>query len=488
MKRASGQSKVKNTKKKDFFGVGSDASETGGPMDRSIDPLLTDHEGDITHTSLEQRTVERAVLNLTRTYRLHPEYRFSIKLNAEKHIKYLLKGLDQLSNSYASLDASRPWLCYWIVNSLNLLHALPENVAPRLVDFLGRCQARSGGFAGGPGQLPHLAPTYATICALMTVGTKEAYDLVDRQAMLRFLREMKLSDGGFQMHVDGESDVRGTYCAIVVASVLNILTPDLIQGTAEYIKRCQTYEGGIGGCPGNEAHGGYAYCGVSALSILNLLHTIDLNALLQWVIERQMRLEGGFQGRTNKLVDSCYSFWQAAIFPQVEAALGVGDVQQRISSSSSSSGQTDKQIEEGSKIEEINSDEEEEAIKAKMGSGMLEIMKKAEQYVQSEKENVGGWLFDQRALQDYILLCAQEEKSAGGLRDKPGKSRDYYHTCYSLNGLSIAQHNPSYYTYSSTVVGSDPSNLLNEIHPSYGVAKAQVEQALAYFAQLPSLA
>jgi len=25
-----------------------------------------------------------------------------------------------------------------------------------------------------------------------------------------------------------------------------------------------------------------------------------------------VRLEGGFQGRTNKLVDSCYSFWQGA--------------------------------------------------------------------------------------------------------------------------------------------------------------------------------
>ena len=24
----------------------------------------------------------------------------------------------------------------------------------------------------------------------------------------------------------------------------------------------------------------------------------------------QCRLEGGFQGRTNKLVDSCYSYWQ----------------------------------------------------------------------------------------------------------------------------------------------------------------------------------
>jgi len=27
-----------------------------------------------------------------------------------------------------------------------------------------------------------------------------------------------------------------------------------------------------------------------------------------------MKLEGGFQGRTNKLVDACYSFWQAAVF------------------------------------------------------------------------------------------------------------------------------------------------------------------------------
>lgn len=28
----------------------------------------------------------------------------------------------------------------------------------------------------------------------------------------------------------------------------------------------------------------------------------------------------------------------------------------------------------------------------------------------------------------------------GGLRDKPSKRRDYYHTCYCLSGLSVAQH------------------------------------------------
>ena len=36
---------------------------------------------------------------------------------------------------------------------------------------------------------------------------------------------------------------------------------------------------------------------------------------------RQMKYEGGFQGRTNKLVDGCYSFWQAAIFPIMHMVL-----------------------------------------------------------------------------------------------------------------------------------------------------------------------
>ena len=35
---------------------------------------------------------------------------------------------------------------------------------------------------GGPGQMPHLAPTYAAICALCIAGIyyPEAYNLIDR--------------------------------------------------------------------------------------------------------------------------------------------------------------------------------------------------------------------------------------------------------------------------------------------------------------------
>lgn len=48
------------------------------------------------------------------------------------------------------------------------------------------------------------------------------------------------------------------------------------------------------------------------------------------------------------------------------------------------------------------------------------------------------WLFNQEALQEYILICCQYK--FGGLIDKPGKPPDFYHTCYTLSGLSIAQH------------------------------------------------
>ena len=70
------------------------------------------------------------------------------------------------------------------------------------------------------------------------------------------------------MHDDGEVDVRGTYTALAVAALFNVLTPELVEGAAAYALRCQTYEGGFGGEPGVEAHGGYVFCALAALVIL----------------------------------------------------------------------------------------------------------------------------------------------------------------------------------------------------------------------------
>jgi len=82
----------------------------------------------------------------------------------------------------------------------------------------------------------------------------------------------------------------------------------------------QTYEGGIGGEPGNEAHGGYTFCGAAALDLVGKLDALDLPALLRWAASRQCWVEGGYNGRTNKLADGCYSFWQGALAPLLQKA------------------------------------------------------------------------------------------------------------------------------------------------------------------------
>jgi len=102
-------------------------------------------------------------------------------------------------------------------------------------------------------------------------------------------------------------------------------------------------------------------------------------SLTKWLVFKQMRHEGGFQGRTGKLVDSCYSYWQAAVFSLLNM------------------------IDEN-----------------------------------SHGDTVGHLpLYDPGALSNYLLVCCQDFH--GGLKDKPGKNRDYYHTCYALSGLAVSQ-------------------------------------------------
>ena len=44
-----------------------------------------------------------------------------VPLAREEHIAYMRSGLERLPAAMSSLDASRPWLCYWMVHGLELL-------------------------------------------------------------------------------------------------------------------------------------------------------------------------------------------------------------------------------------------------------------------------------------------------------------------------------------------------------------------------------
>ena len=46
-----------------------------------------------------------------------------------------------------------------------------------------------------------------------------------------------------------------------------------------------------------EAHGGYSFCGLAALMFLRKGRLCNIDTLLKWAANRQMRVEGGFQVR-----------------------------------------------------------------------------------------------------------------------------------------------------------------------------------------------
>src|SRR5690606_19685784 len=54
----------------------------------------------------------------------------------------------------------------------------------------------------------HLATTYAVVLALTVAGGEEAYEVIDRRAMWKWLCSLKQPEGGFQMALGGEVDVR----------------------------------------------------------------------------------------------------------------------------------------------------------------------------------------------------------------------------------------------------------------------------------------
>ncbi|CAK9238347.1 unnamed protein product [Sphagnum troendelagicum] len=415
-----------------------------------------------------------------------------LELWRDEHVKYLKKGYQHLSSTYSVLDSSRPWLCYWILHSLAMLNQhYSSAVCYRSIDFLSRCQDKHGGYGGGPGQMPHLATTYAAVNALVTMGGEKALASIDREKTLQFFLRMKQPFGGFRMHDEGEIDVRGCYTAVSVAHILDIMVPELLENIPEYICSCQTYEGGIGGEPGAEAHGGYTYCGLATLALMNRVDVLDLPSLVNWVVFRQGAVEGGFQGRTNKLVDGCYSFWQGGVFSLLQRMMPELISQQEgwngplLAASQGFSSMSDA----SNCVEEVAGDETEGSVDVEKEKRTSQRPTVINQFMSTDDQLLYGPLFNAQALQGYILLCCQVLE--GGLRDKPKKSADYYHTCYCLSGLTLAQDSASHRINAPPpprAVLGPYSNLLEPVHPLCNVVLRRYYEAVRFFRHSPPVA
>ncbi|KAK3900599.1 terpenoid cyclases/protein prenyltransferase alpha-alpha toroid [Staphylotrichum tortipilum] len=353
-------------------------------------------------------------------------------LDIARHLKYWKMCFQApLPHHYLSNEGNRMALAYFIINSITILTPppsvdnnptqspplIPPEDRPKLRAWVLSHQQPGGGFAAtsslvfptqpgaqrepetggreatdGPG-LANLPATLFALQLLAMLADSEdeagAFGGVDRVQTLRWLRRLQRADGSFGevlrrmpgngWFIGGGYDMR--YCYIA-ASVRWTLRGDVkegekgwvedidTEGLARYILRSQTYDGGFAGSSQEEPHAGYAYCAISALSLLDrplttatphpqtTLHSSirDMPGLLHWLASRQFvyleppptdsdaddyeeqvnfllpaRLsdlalattttpgpEGtpaplvGCNGRANKVADTCYTWWVGA--------------------------------------------------------------------------------------------------------------------------------------------------------------------------------
>ncbi|KAJ5518569.1 hypothetical protein N7453_000991 [Penicillium expansum] len=397
------------------------------------DPLITET------VDLQNATVEKCLPFLKGIHSSQKDFNDHgvPALQRDLHTGFLYDALEDYPEGFVAMDASRPWILYWALAGLAMLKEETTRFRERVIATLRPMQNPTGGFGGGHGQTSHIAGSYAAVLSLAMVGGEEAFGLVDRHAMWQWIGRLKQPDGGFRVCEGGEEDVRGAYCAMTLISLLDLpltLAPgsqareagleSLTSGLPEYLSRCQTFEGGISGSPGH----------------------MDIPMLVSWLSARQSAPEGGLSGRTNKLVDGCYSHWVGGCWPLLESSL---------------EGKPDN------------------------------------------TEPPTNSLFSREGLIRYILGCCQGND--GGLRDKPGKHVDSYHTCYVMAGLSATQ-NHHYRTDSSVTSNNfsssfswksspnrDQANVfsrgdrLEPMHPLYVIPHKAAEKMRLWSRPSPSL-
>lgn len=371
------------------------------------------------------------------------------QLKKPVHVNYLLYFLvsnNNLPEQFRQLEASNPWILYWLINAFKTMKGLDINKETSPMsheEILALLQTETyqkvikfqdsdekGGFAGGFNQLPHLATNYCSILSLLLTGNLDKIETTNMASLFESLVEVS-EDGRFRVKTSkpcGEVDSRSIYCLLVAAKLLKIdLKIELLEKLWRTLLTLQSdLEGGLNGTfTAEESHGGYAYCTLCALIILlemlsekkpdsfstkKLHEFVNIDRFIDWLAHRQDSLNGGLNGRNNKLVDGCYAFWIGAC------------------------------------------------------GTILDIYG----YVNP---------INMARLKEYILFyCQDNKKNMPGLRDKPGKNSDFYHTNYVLLGLSLCEYdgqlcieNGSSTQITCTPSPSDGDKDVHPVNPIYAV-------------------
>jgi len=164
----------------------------------------------------------------------------------------------------------------------------------------------------------------------------------------------------------GEEDTRFLYASLNALSLLNLLHLVDVPKAVDYVISCANFDGGYGVSPGAESHSGQIFACLGALTIAGRIDLVNRDKLGRWLSERQVE-GGGLNGRPEKLEDVCYSWWVMSSLKMIDRL---------------------------------------------------------------------HWI-DGARLAKFILQCQDTER--GGISDRPGDMVDVFHTNFGLAGLALLE-------------------------------------------------
>ncbi|GAW23082.1 hypothetical protein ANO14919_126320 [Xylariales sp. No.14919] len=283
---------------------------------------------------------------------------------------FILSALDLLSPSSPTpliTSEDRSQLRAWI---LRLQHphggfcGSPHHALPDA--FRSRFDPDTKTYVARDPENANIAATgFALLCLGVLAEGDGSHSLrgVDRVRTLTWLKRLQREDGSFgevltdDGRISGGRDMRFCYIAAIIRWVLGGAEGDKsldfdVDALVGHIRRAQTFDGGTSESSTHESHSGYAYCAVAALALLDAsdpdssatpnryIHAgiPSIPALVHFLVSRQFAyldpsddgkeeeehyydtalspdntipLMAGFNGRLNKLPDTCYTWWNS---------------------------------------------------------------------------------------------------------------------------------------------------------------------------------
>lgn len=273
---------------------------------------------------------------------------------------------------------------------------------------------------------------------------------------LEFIKQCQSEDGGFSAAPSHDSHILHTLSAVQVLVILDKCNTHYIDidRCVDYIKSLQKEDGCFTGDKWGEVDTRFSFCALATLELLNRLNDINLEKAVEFVLACNNEIDGGFGSKPGSESHSAYVYCCVG-------SLAIANQLDRIDKEQLGWWLSERQLPSGGLC----------GRPEKLPDLCYSWWCLASMMMINQMHRI-----DYKKLVRYILACQDEE--LGGFSDRPGNIVDLYHTMFGITSLSlICQHHKVLYANEIEKVDSSRSKL-QEFDKEFQTLIANIESGL----------